>query len=146
MLLALSNLRLVLTVFLLEYLMWNSNNPCQYLERSWLSTGLGRGRGCDEVRYFLICATIKYLTPCTGCRATKIEEPSPLRKNKIVISCPRSTFRGGSHTISKSSLLTRLKIKIENNSTWEGAFYQSEWVKMNSSWVILVFSLYVCCC
>ena len=28
-----------------------------------------------------------------------------------------------------------LKNKIENNSTWEGAFYQSEWAKINSSWV-----------
>ena len=43
-------------------------------------------------------------------------------------------------------LITRLKNKIENNSTWEGAFYQSEWAKINSSWVTLVFSLYVCCC
>ena len=34
-----------------------------------------------------------------------------------------------------------LKNKIENNSTWEGVFYQIDWVKMNSSWVILVFSL-----
>ena len=40
---------------------------------------------------------------------------------------------------------TRLKNKIENNSTWEAAFYQSEWVKVNSSWVVLFFSLYVCC-
>ena len=38
---------------------------------------------------------------------------------------------------------TRLKKKTENNSTWEGAFYQSEWVKINSDWVILVFSLCV---
>ena len=30
----------------------------------------------------------------------------------------------------------RLKKKIENNSTSEGAYYQSEWVKINSSWVI----------
>ena len=36
---------------------------------------------------------------------------------------------------------TRLKNKIENNSTWEDAIYQSVWVKINSSWVILVFSL-----
>ena len=28
----------------------------------------------------------------------------------------------------------RLKNKIENNSTWEGAFYQSEWVKISSSY------------
>ena len=41
---------------------------------------------------------------------------------------------------------TRLINKIENNSTWEGAFYQSEWVNVYSSWVILVFSLYVYCC
>ena len=40
---------------------------------------------------------------------------------------------------SRSCLLTRLKNKIDNNSTWEGAFYQSEWVKTNSCWVSLVF-------
>ena len=38
---------------------------------------------------------------------------------------------------------TRFKNKIENNSTCEGAFYQSEWVKFNSRWLILVFSLHV---
>ena len=32
-----------------------------------------------------------------------------------------------------------LKKKIENNSTWEGAFYQSEWVEINSSWVQTFF-------
>ena len=32
-----------------------------------------------------------------------------------------------------------LKNKIENYSTWEGAFYQSEWDKINSNWVLLVF-------
>ena len=36
-------------------------------------------------------------------------------------------------------LVTRLKYKIEKNTTWEGAFYQSEWVKIKSSWVILFF-------
>ena len=41
---------------------------------------------------------------------------------------------------------TSLKKKIENNSNWEGAFYQSEWDKVNWCWVILDFSLYVCCC
>ena len=46
----------------------------------------------------------------------------------------------------KNNIYSRLKNKIENNSTWEGAFYQSEWVKINWSWVILVFSRYVCCC
>ena len=40
----------------------------------------------------------------------------------------------------------RLKKMTGNNSAWEGAFYQSEWVKINSIWVILVISLYVCCC
>ena len=40
--------------------------------------------------------------------------------------------------------ITRLKIKVENNSTWEGAYYQSEWVKINS--VILVVPLYVSSC
>ena len=37
--------------------------------------------------------------------------------------------------------LKKQRLKI----TWEDAFYQSEWVKANSSWVIFVFSLYVCC-
>ena len=37
---------------------------------------------------------------------------------------------------------TRLKKKIENNSTWEDVFYQSEWAKINSSWVIFIFSLF----
>ena len=32
-----------------------------------------------------------------------------------------------------------LKNKIENNSTWDGAFYESEWVEINSNWVILFF-------
>ena len=36
-------------------------------------------------------------------------------------------------------LRTRLKNKIENNPTWEGAIYQIEWDKINSSWAILVF-------
>ena len=35
-----------------------------------------------------------------------------------------------------------LKNKIENNSTWKRAFYQSEWDIINSSWVIFIFSLY----
>ena len=33
---------------------------------------------------------------------------------------------------------------IENNSTWQGAFYQREWDKINSSWVILVFFYFMC--
>ena len=37
------------------------------------------------------------------------------------------------------------KKKTENNASWESAFYQSEWVKMNSSWVIFIFSLYCGC-
>ena len=41
---------------------------------------------------------------------------------------------------------TLLKNKIENNLNWEGAFYQTEWVKIISSSVILVFSLYMHCC
>ena len=41
---------------------------------------------------------------------------------------------------------TGLKSKIENSLIWESVFYQSEWVKINSSLVILVFSLCVCCC
>ena len=35
--------------------------------------------------------------------------------------------------------LHALKSKIENNSSWEGAFYQSKWAKINWSWVILDF-------
>ena len=35
--------------------------------------------------------------------------------------------------------VTRLKNKIENNSIWEGAFYQSEGNKINSNWVIFIF-------
>ena len=42
--------------------------------------------------------------------------------------------------------VTPLKLKIENNSAWEGAFYHNEWVKINSSWVTFIFSRYVCCC
>ena len=30
---------------------------------------------------------------------------------------------------------------IENNTAWQDAFYQSEWAKINSNRVILVFSL-----
>ena len=37
------------------------------------------------------------------------------------------------------SFITRFKNKIGNNSTEEGAFYQNEWVKINSSWVISFF-------
>ena len=38
---------------------------------------------------------------------------------------------------------TGLKNKNESNSTWEGAFYQTEWVKIDSRWVILVSPLYI---
>ena len=31
------------------------------------------------------------------------------------------------------------KNMIKNNTTLQGVFYQSEWVKINSSWAILVF-------
>ena len=31
----------------------------------------------------------------------------------------------------------------ENNSTWGSAFYQSEWVIINSSWIILVYFMCV---
>ena len=37
---------------------------------------------------------------------------------------------------------TSIKKKIENNWNWEGALYQSESVKINSSWVIFIFSFY----
>ena len=39
----------------------------------------------------------------------------------------------------RNNIDKRLKKKIENNSTWEDALYQSEWVKINSIWVILIF-------
>ena len=39
----------------------------------------------------------------------------------------------------KRNARTRLKIKTENNSIREAMFYQSEWDKINSSWIILVF-------
>ena len=45
-----------------------------------------------------------------------------------------------------SFYITRLKNDIGNNSTSEGAIYESEWVKINLNWVILVFSFYVRCC
>ena len=48
--------------------------------------------------------------------------------------------------VIKFWFFTRLKNKFENNLTWEGVFYQSEWVKINLSWVTLVFSLYARCC
>ena len=47
--------------------------------------------------------------------------------------------------LNLKTYVTSLKKKLENNSTWEDAFYQSEWVKINTNWVILVFSLYVYC-
>ena len=37
-----------------------------------------------------------------------------------------------------------LENKIENNLTLEGAFYQSEWVEINSSWVIFIFFFFKC--
>ena len=46
--------------------------------------------------------------------------------------------------VQKSKFVS--KNKIEDASIWEDAFYQSEWVKINASWVVLVFSLYVYCC
>ena len=35
----------------------------------------------------------------------------------------------------------RLKNMIENNSTYEGAFYQSEWVKINTNYSFVVISV-----
>ena len=43
------------------------------------------------------------------------------------------------HKTLRKSTFTHLKNKIENNSTWEGAFYQSEWVKINQ---VELFSLF----
>ena len=64
--------------------------------------------------------------------------------SKENISCRKAFAWMRYYRIRKWNFIqdTRLKNKIENNSTWEGAFYQSEWVKVYSSWVILVFSLY----
>ena len=39
---------------------------------------------------------------------------------------------------------TLLKNKTENNSTWKGAFYQSECVIINSIRVILDFFFFMC--
>ena len=39
----------------------------------------------------------------------------------------------------KSAGHAHLKNKIENNPAWEGAFYQSEWAKANSSWELISF-------
>ena len=36
-------------------------------------------------------------------------------------------------------IFTPLKNKIENNSAWEAAFYQSDWVKINWSSDFLIF-------
>ena len=37
-----------------------------------------------------------------------------------------------------------LKNNIENNSIWDGAFYQNEWVEINSSWVIFTLLFSAC--
>ena len=39
---------------------------------------------------------------------------------------------------------THWKNKVKSDSTWKGTF-ESVWVKINRSWVALVFPLYVCC-
>ena len=49
-------------------------------------------------------------------------------------------------THDSTKLQTRLKNKIENDSTWEGVFYQSESVKFNSSWVIFIFFFFYFMC
>ena len=53
--------------------------------------------------------------------------------------CSRSS---GAIKITKRLIWSgaRFKNEIENNSTWEGTFYQSERVKIYSRWVILVLN------
>ena len=48
--------------------------------------------------------------------------------------------------ICHNNVVTRLKEQDWKKLNLEGAFYQSEWVKINSCWVILIFSLYACYC
>ena len=62
----------------------------------------------------------------------------------ICLLFPFSSFVSENFTLKIFPIIIRLKNKIENNSTWEGAFYQSEWVKINWSWVALVFFHFMC--
>ena len=58
-------------------------------------------------------------------------------KNKLVAFNPFSVWY--SEIWYKFSIFPFLKLKIGTNSTWEGAFYQSEWVKINSCRVFFFF-------
>ena len=54
--------------------------------------------------------------------------------------CPRI----GCVSVFEGKYLLKKQDWKKKNWTWEGAFHQSEWVKIKSSRVLLVFSLYVC--
>ena len=42
---------------------------------------------------------------------------------------------------TKMADCTLLKKKMENNSTWEGAIFLDEWVKINSNWIIFILRI-----
>ena len=63
----------------------------------------------------------------------------PFLKNKI--RCQRFSSSEKAVGTYKCHVSARLKKKFENYSTWEGTFYQSEWVQIKSSWVIEVVLL-----
>ena len=44
----------------------------------------------------------------------------------------------------KQYIFTRLKNYIENNSTWKGAFYQSDWVEIHSMKITFPFFRFMC--
>ena len=60
----------------------------------------------------------------------------PITKYIIKYSCENMIYFVFCVILNSS----RLKDKFENNSTWEGAFNQSEWVNINSGRVIFIFS------
>ena len=70
--------------------------------------------------------------------------PTIFLSDTIVYNYSKEAVMSASDYV-ETSYRVCLRNKFENNSTWEGAFYQSEWDKINSSWVIFIFSLYVCC-
>ena len=73
----------------------------------------------------------KFSIKITGVRETEYS------KNQMT----QITFNYVGH-FCKIFQITRLKSKIENNSSGEVATYRSESFKMNSSWVILVFTFF----
>ena len=64
----------------------------------------------------------------------------------ILLNIHSREFCFSSGSVSKFYFQCMLKKRFENNSTWEVAFYQNEWVIINSNWFFLDFSLYMCCC